>query len=1004
MKKNFCNLSHFQLAFGFTLIVSGVAIAQTRTVSGTVTQNQKPLSNVSVSQEGSSDVAITNSSGKYQIQVSGENPVLIFRHTDYSEERIEIGSQSTINIAMGNRENQIEEVVLNAGYYKVKERENTGSIAKVTAKDIENQPVNNVLSAIQGRMAGVNIVGSNGNNSGGFDIQIRGRNSLRTITNSIINGNEPLYIIDGIPIGGQMITSYMGNFEPTRNVNPLSSINPNDIESIEILKDADATAIYGSRGANGVILVTTKKGNSKDIKLSLNTSLSLSTVASKMKMMSTPQYLEMREQAYANDGITAIPDNAYDINGKWNKDRYTDWQKTLIGNTAENNLIQLSVSGGGNKDSFLVSGSHNEQGTVYQGNFREKTNSLNANYNFESTNKKFSLSFANYLASRSNDLMNSDFTRRALSLSPNAPELYDGYGNTNWEDNTFTNPIASLNGTYSAKTLQLNQNINVGYSFLNNWKLKINGGVSYWDLEEYMLSPNTMYNPAFPAGASSAKSTSVRNDTSFFSYTIEPQLSWSKSVNKNTFEVLAGASYQETISKSLAVRGTGFSSNALLNNIMAASVINMENLNETDYRYAAIFGRINWQYNNKYILNLTGRRDGSSRFGPNNRFSNFGALGGAWIISKEHFFDNIHWLDLVKLRGSYGITGSDMIGDYQYLDTYSITSTPYNGISGFIPSRLYNPDFTWERTKKAEAALELSAFKNRVNIVAAWYRNRSSNQLVGMQLPLITGFSSVQANWNATVQNSGWEFELRGTLFHNSDWNWSSGFNISFPVNKLVDFPGLDGSPYASIYVVGQPTTILKLLEYEGIDSVTGQYKFKDANNDGKISILEDAQTVENIGVKFFGGWQHEIRYQNFAFSFLLQFVKQKQTNYFRDMTIPGGMTNQPEAFTNVWSADNPDGIIMPYSTGSDQNANMLTTFLKYSTAAVSDASFIRLKNIQLNYSFPLQGKFFSGAKVFIQGQNLITWTNYFGLDPEFLVTGYIPPLKTYSFGFQLTF
>jgi len=264
MKKSYSHIGG--IFFGLMLTtISITAQAQTRTVSGTITSSGQPLSGVIISQEGSDQFTTTNDKGNYRIEVNQEKPILLFRHPEYAEERITIGSQSVFNIQLEQKVKVIEEVILNAGYYKVKHKERTGSIAKVNAKDIENQPVTNVLSALQGRMAGVSITSSSGNNSGGFDVQIRGRNSLRNVTNSLVNGNEPLYVIDGVPMGGQLATSYTVGMEPMRNINPLNAINPNDIESIEVLKDADATAIYGSRGGNGVILITTKKGSAKEV-------------------------------------------------------------------------------------------------------------------------------------------------------------------------------------------------------------------------------------------------------------------------------------------------------------------------------------------------------------------------------------------------------------------------------------------------------------------------------------------------------------------------------------------------------------------------------------------------------------------------------------------------------------------------------------------------------------------------------------------------------------------
>lgn len=1004
MKKNFCSLSHIQLAFGFTLLVSGVAIGQMRIITGTVTDNGKPVSGVSVFQKDTDVVVVTSNSGAYAVQVSGDNPTLVFRHQGLPEQTVTTDGRQTIDIDLERQDNKIEEVILNAGYYKVKGRESTGSIAKITAKDIENQPVNNALSAIQGRMAGVNIVQIGGNTGGGYDVQIRGRNSLRSITNGLINGNEPLYVINGVPIDSQLPTSYTVNFEPVRNINPLSAINPNDIESIEILKDADATAIYGSRGANGVILVTTNKASSRELTLNLNTSLSLGRVASRFKMMDTGQYVNMREEAFRNTGITTIPANAYDINGIWDRSRYTDWQRRLIGNTSENSMTQLSLSGAGNRNSFRVGFTHTDNGTVYPADFHNKNNILNSEFNYESADRNFSIGSSNNLAFQSNNTMNSDFTKRSLLLPPNAPELYDAGGNLNWENNTFTNPLGALNGRYSARSFQLNQTMLVSYGFWSNWKVKLNAGVNYRDLDELTLSPNTMYNPAFLSGSSPAYSTASQGRSSSSSYLFEPQLSWNTKTDNTSWEALVGATYQESTTKISSMRGTGYTSNDLLENIAAAKTINILNLNETRYRYAALFGRLNWMYKKRYVLNITGRRDGSSRFGPDNRYANFGALGGAWIFSEEDFLRDSKWLNIGKIRASYGITGSDRIGDYQYLDTYALSFNSYNGEAGFAPSRLFNPNFSWERTRKLEVAMEWSLFQDRVSLTSAWYRNSSSNQLVGYQLPATTGFASVLANLGAVVENTGFEQTVGFQFITSSDWQWGTNLNISFPRNRLVAFPGLEGSPYANQYVIGQPVTILKLLEYQGIDPETGKYRFKDANNDGKITILDDAQTVENVGVRYFGGLQNDIRFKNFSLSFLFQFVKQRQTNYFREMNLPGSMNNQPQAFTNVWSQNNTDGVIMPYATEADPETSILTNFLKFSTAAVGDASFIRLKNVQVNYTLPIAKGIVREARIYVQGQNLITWTSYFGLDPEFLISGYLPPLKTYAFGFQLTF
>lgn len=467
--------------------------------------------------------------------------------------------------------------------------------------------------------------------------------------------------------------------------------------------------------------------------------------------------------------------------------------------------------------------------------------------------------------------------------------------------------------------------------------------------------------------------------------------------------MLAGGTYQQTENTILRLLGVGFESNSLISNLSAASNVSTSQDNITKYRYAAMFGRINYQYKNRYILNITGRRDGSSRFGPDKRFANFGAIGAAWLFSKESFLKDNRWLSFGKFRTSYGITGSDLIGDYQYLDTYTVSSTLYGGNTSLYPSRLYNPYFSWEKTTKLEVALETGFLNDRIYFTAAWYRNRSGNQLVGIPLPATTGFSSIQANLPATVQNTGLEFEINTTPVKTDNFQWNSNVNISFPKNKLVSFPGLAGSTYSDTYVVGHSTSIAKVYNYEGIDPETGLYTFTDYNEDGSISTPEDNLAIKEIGIKYFGGLSNQFSYKHWEFSFLIQFVNQQQWNYNSLISRPGNINNQPIEVLNVWSEDNPEGQYMPYTTGANSHKNKLFTYFKNSTAAIGDASFIRLKNIQLSYRLSVN-KYVQDVLVYIQGQNLLTFTDYFGLDPEFILTGYLPPLKTWSFGVQLNF
>lgn len=1005
MKKSYNTIGSIGFVFLLTVFCGNIEAqtqTQTVTVTGTVRAGDKLLSGVSVSQENSNETAVTNEKGNYILQVNGNNPTLIFRHPDYAAKRVPAQNSTTLNITLDTKVQGIEEVVLNAGYYKVSEKQRTGSISKVSSKDLENQTVTNVLSAAQGRMAGVSITQNGGTPGGGYQIRIRGQNSLRTLSNSGTDGNQPLYIVDGVPIGNDMTTQFSGSAIPLGTINPLNSIPPQDVESIEILKDADATAIYGSRGANGVVLITTKKGKSGKLNLNFNTQYSISHALSNLEMMNTEQYIAMRKQAFANSGITTYPATAYDVNGTWDQNRYTDWRKTLIGNKATSQNSQVSLSGGSEATTFLVSLGHQEQTTVYTQNYQYKTNNISSNLSHRSKDNRFRISVSNLFSTQHNNVIVEDITRASYLLSPNAPALYNADGSLNWENNTFTNPAAAYNATYSNDNLQFMTNFNTEYELLKNLRIKVNGGINYQTFEEWSMRPHTINNPSFVTGQSSLHSSSNTFNQKKFSYIIEPQLNWNYQTGLHKLDVLAGMTYQSDETSQGSLRGSGFESNAFLQNIAAAQIRVVGDHITTDYRYVALFGRINYQLNKKYILNITGRRDGSSRFGPNNRFANFGAVGAAWLFSEENRLKDLSWLSFGKLRGSFGTSGSDNIGDFQFLNTYTVSANSiYNGITGLIPSRLYNPDFSWEKTTKFELAMDLGFFNNRLNLTAAHYRNRSANQLVGYQLSTVTGFSSVNANLDAVVQNTGWELELNGKPFNRGDFRWETGVNLSIPRNKLLSFPGLEGSSYANTYIIGEPVNIVRVYQLEGINPSTGQYQFTDFNGDGRISSPADRQIIENIGIRYFGGWNNQFKYQNWNLSFLFQFVKQKSRNYNGVMTSPGTMNNLPIEALDVWSPQNPNGHYMPYqSTGNAQHALFQT-----SDAAYSDASFIRLKNLQIGYQIPLGNQtLVKDAKIYFQGQNLLTLTNYFGIDPETGAGSFLPPLRTYSLGLQLGF
>lgn len=957
---------------------------QQHTVSGHLRDASGPVPGVTVSVKGKNMHTVSTVDGTYSINAEPQD-ILIFESIGYKRVELSSAGRTTIDLTLEEDPAILEEVTINAGYYSVKEKENTGSIARITSKDIENQPVTNFLAAMQGRMAGVDVIQDSGSPGGAFQIRVRGQNSLRA------DGNQPLYVINGIPYSSETIGSVETSGTAPTMTSPLNSINPSDIESIEVLKDADATAIYGSRGANGVVLITTKKGKAGKSTFTMNASTAVGQATKMLDLMKTPEYLAMRRKAYVNDGITQYPASAYDVNGTWGENRYTDWQKELIGGTAEIHNLQASVSGGSRDTQYLIGGTYRTETTVFPGDFNYRKGSVHFNMNHSSENERFKAYLSAYYTAQKNRQPTVDLTRLSRTLAPNAPAMYDGDGNLNWENSTWDNPLAGLEQQFNSRTTDLAANALLSYDVLPNLQLRSSVGYTELKNDESRTQPYTMYNPAYGMGSESSGINT--NLTTRNSWIIEPQLNWKKAFGKAAIEALVGGTFQQQATNRLYQAGFGFSSNSLINDLASASIKSVSLSDRTVYKYQAFYSRMNFNWDGRYIINITGRRDGSSRFGPGKQFANFGAVGAAWIFSKEAFLTN-NLLSFGKLRASYGTSGNDQIGDYQYLDTYTGTGNTYQGIIGIQPSRLYNPEFGWETNRKLEIAIESGFLKDRLFLTAAFYRNRSSNQLVGLPLPATTGFTSLYSNLGAEVQNSGLEFTLRTVNLENRSFGWTSSFNISLNRNKLLSYPGLEGSPNANTYVIGQPTNISKLYHYEGIDPITGLYKFRDENGDGIISSIPDRQTIANLNPKFFGGLQNQFSYKGLRLEFLFQFVKQQAFGY--RPGAPGRAVNQLSGTTESASSQ-------PFTSGT--NSQAVTNYTRFGTsdAALQDASYIRLKNIALSYELPLPPATGVKCNFFIQGQNLLTVTPYKSGDPEFKFSGYLPPLRVVSAGAVLT-
>ena len=974
----------------------GLVVNQQHQVQGTVTDGNNALPGVNISVKNKPTVfTVSDFNGKYELSASPQD-TLVFSYVGFRTETAAVQGRTTIHIVLQPDATTLREVKINAGYYSVKESERTGSIARITAKDIETQPVTNVLAAMQGRMAGVNIIQQTGTAGGGFTIQIRGQNSVRR------EGNSPLYIIDGVPYSSEEIGNGMSMSVMSMNTNPLNNINPTDIESLEVLKDADATAIYGSRGANGVVLITTKKGRKGKTHFSASVAQGAGSVPHFMKMMNTEQYLAMRAEAFANDGITEYPESAYDINGAWDQHRYTDWQKELMGGTSKITNINGSVSGGSEQTQFMVSGTYGRETTVLPGDFGYNRVNVRASINHASADQRFKMSFTSGYGIQDNDQPSTDLTTEAWRLAPNAPALYDAEGNLNWENNTFENPLRYLQGLSKSKTYDLVANTTVSYTLLDNIEIKSSFGYTDLNHHESSTFPSAMYNPSLEIGSETSRI--FYTDTKRNSWIIEPQLNWKPTVGAVKTDLLIGSTFQCQNNTSLSVQSSGFSSNSMIYNPAAATNTSILSFDESMYKYQSFFGRANFNMEERYIINLTGRRDGSSRFGASNRFGWFGAVGAAWIFSREKGLQDNAVLSFGKLRGSYGTTGNDQIGNYRFLNTYTPSNANYDGVAGLAPSRLYNANFGWETNKKLEIALETGFLKDRIFLTTAWYRNESSNLLVGIPLPGTTGFTEIQSNLTASVENSGVEITLQTLNVKTAAFNWNTAMNFSVSKNRLRSFPNLESSTYSNSYVIGQPLNIVKVYHYTGIDPAAGIYTFEDVNGDGVLTEPEDKQSVKDLNPAYFGGIQNTLRFQRWQLDFLFNFVKQQNYNVPRTLGVAGTMNNQSTAIADRWQSPGDTASSQIYTSGANGAAENALYQYAASDAGITDASFVKLKNVSISYEFPERWLKNVNCKASVEGQNVFTITNYKGADPEFAGYGFLPPLRIITAGLQFNF
>jgi len=981
-------------------------------VSGKVTNERgEPLSGVSISTRLGKGT-VTNAQGLFSFRQLLPTDILQVSFVGYTSQRLPVGNNTSLVVTMQPTESYLDQVIVQP-YGITNRRNGTGNISKVTAAEIQKQPVINVVQILQGRAPGTTVTNANGFSSASVKIEIRGQQGIDP---TIVR--EPLYIIDGVPLttlnlvtresrvsgsalAGGSIQS--GLSSPAGGQSPFFNVNPADIESIEVLKDADATAIYGSRGSNGVILITTKKGKMGKTTIDLNVYTGFSKVTRFYPLLNTPQYVALRKEALKNDRLPidqfTAPDLVY-----WDTSRYTNWLRYAFGGTGRLINAQLSLSGGTEQTNIRIGAGYTYQRDITAVSGGNKRGSLSLAVQHKTPRQKFIVDLTVQYSLTSSDLI---YPGGSALLPPNAPAVYDSTGKLNfagWAPLSTSFAFGSLLQPYKATTNLLNSNLVITYNIAKGWKVKVNVGYNNSVNKQTHTIPIASLNPMF-----NPKGSLTIGRTFFHNLISEPQLEYNAFLAAGKLSVLVGASYQSNQTNGLLTAGTNYSNDLLLGSINAApNKVVVEN--NAQYKYNGGFLRLSYNWLNKYIINLNGRRDGSSRFGPGRRFGDFGSVGTAWIFTEEPFMKKKPFISFGKLRASYGVTGSDQIGDYAYLPLWEFGARGlYSGQVPLFPIRFADSLLQWERNRKLEIAFQVGFWQDRINIEVSYYRNRCNNQLVRLPVATQSGFGLVITNTPANVQNTGVEVVAAVTALRKTNWNLNSRINVSVNRNKLLSYPNFDQSPYKGRFVVGKPLNIQKYLHYTGVDPSNGQYLLEDVNKDGKISLDFTGNTPDDrvpivMSPQFEVGFSTELTYKQWSLSVLFYGRKQRGFNALLGSEQPGSRSNQPHDVMDYWKkpGDNTTyGRPLNYPSTSSNN------YAFYSDARISDASFIRLQNLSLAWSLPektLQKLHLNNLQFFLQGENLLLITRYKGNDPEVQELGTLPRPAVLTAGISAKF
>lgn len=991
------------------LVCTGMAFAQVREITGKVTdaKDGAALEGVSIKVKSGSAAAVSLADGSFSIKLPGSAKTLVFSYVGYADKEVEI-TGTNLQVTLTVAERSLNDVVV-VGYGTKIAKDVTGSIAKVTAKEITNTPATSFESAIQGRAAGVLVSQQNGKVGQAINIRIRGASSVTA-------GNEPLYVVDGIPITGGNSGDNSSNGAST---NALADINMNDIESIQILKDASSAAIYGSQGSNGVVLITTKKGRAGTSKLDVGYFTGSQKPTGKRDFLSAKQWVDYFERAgqgaanqdylagYYNTLDEALADYKSYVESRFT--RYSagtdDWKTAKVNTNWQDQAFQtapisqydLNISGGTDKTKFYLSGQYLDQaGILLDNNYKRYSARLNIDHQVKSwLSAGMNLSFARSRNARVSNDNQFSTPLQIVALSPVTPiidprtgltsgALDASTGNPNTNFPVYYNPLLSAqNGYYHTLVNRTIGNVYANATIVKGLVFRSEFGTDQLNqIEEEYQGKLTARNTGVPDGYGANYNTEILalNTNNFLNY--------KTSFNHQDIDAVLGMAYQSRAYQFADAKAEEYPSDAYKKLSGGASKTGAYSTTSNN-TLLSYFARVNYKFNNRYLLALSGRIDGSSRFGADNRYGFFPSASAGWILSEESFLADVKWLSFLKLKASYGLTGNDNISDFAAKGLY--TSAAYGGQAGQVPQQLANPELKWETSAGSDVGIEGSIFNSRLSFEVDVYQRKTRDLLLNIDVPGTSGYSRKFENVGR-LENKGIEITLNSTNISTKDFRWTTSLNFAANQNKITYLNGQVLGSDVNKAKEGQPLGVFFTREFAGADPQNGDalYYKNTPKSDGTVdrtttNNYNQAQdvVVGNPNPKFIYGFSNAITYKGFEFEVLLQGIYGNKLynggGQYMSASGSNGFDNQTTDQLGYWNKVG-DKTMVPeprlfYANGTNPSSRY-----------ISDGSYLRVKEVLLAYNLPkaLLAKWkMERVRLYVRAQNLFTITKYKGWDPE---------------------